>query len=145
MTHWRIIEGTYRKYEFLDFIRQLFSRLKDEMDELTEEERMSEENQREKWLIMDNCAIHDREQTNKLAEECNMNVLYLPPYSPQLNPIEMWFSEIKSRVRKTNYSGEKQLLEIMQRILKEYESYDFSNYFSTIQKHVNKGINREKF
>lgn len=115
------------------------------MDELTEEERMSEENQREKWLIMDNCAIHDREQTNKLAEECNMNVLYLPPYSPQLNPIEMWFSEIKSRVRKTNYSGEKQLLEIMQRILKEYESYDFSNYFSTIQKHVNKGINREKF
>lgn len=28
LTHWRIIEGTYRKYEFLDFVRQLFTRIR---------------------------------------------------------------------------------------------------------------------
>jgi hypothetical protein len=33
----------------------------------------------------------------------------------------------------------------MQRILKEYEDYDFSNYFRGVLKHVEKGINREKF
>jgi hypothetical protein len=32
LTHWRIIEGTYRKYEYLDFIKQLFSKLKEEID-----------------------------------------------------------------------------------------------------------------
>ena len=58
-----------------------------------------------------------------------MNILYLPPYSPQLNPIEMWFSEVKAKIRRTNYSGENQLLDIMERTLKEYENYDFSNYF----------------
>ena len=36
---------------------------------------------------MDNCAIHDKEQTMQLAEKWNVKVMYLPAYSPQLNPI----------------------------------------------------------
>ena len=92
LTHWRIIEGTYRKYEYLDFIKQLFARLKEEEEQLTEEERDSDEYLREKWLILDNCAIHDKEQTVAMGKECGMQILYLPPYSPQLNPIENWFN-----------------------------------------------------
>lgn len=80
LVHWRIIEGTYRKYEYLDFIKSLFTRLREEMDP-------TEENPQEKWLILDNCAIHDKEQTVNLGKECGMQILYLPPYSPQLNPI----------------------------------------------------------
>lgn len=80
-----------------------------------------------------------------MGKECEMNILYLPPYSPQLNPIENWFSEVKSKIRKINYTGEKQLLDIMNRTLKEYENHDFNNYFKGILKHVEKGINKEKF
>ena len=40
---------------------------------------------------MDNCSIHDKEETMKLADRWNVKVMYLPAYSPQLNPIEMWF------------------------------------------------------
>jgi transposase len=47
----------------------------------------TEENPQEKWLILDNCAIHDKEQTVNLGKECGMQILFLPPYSPQLNPI----------------------------------------------------------
>ena len=94
---------------------------------------------------MDNCAIHDRQQTAKLAEECGMNVLYLPPYSPQLNPIEMWFGELKAKIRKSNYNGQNQFLELMNNKLKAYENKDFSNYFAGILKHVEKGVNKEKF
>ena len=36
LTHWRIIEGTYRKYEYLDFIKQFFARLREQMQDLTE-------------------------------------------------------------------------------------------------------------
>jgi transposase len=48
---------------------------------------LTEENPQEKWLILDNCAIHDKEQTVNLGKECGMQILFLPPYSPQLNPI----------------------------------------------------------
>jgi transposase len=54
---------------------------------------------------LDNCAIHDKEETMKLADKWNVKVMYLPAYSPQLNPIEMWFHEIKTKIRKINYSG----------------------------------------
>jgi transposase len=70
---------------------------------------------------MDNCAIHDKEETFKMSKEWNVNVMFLPAYSPQLNPIEMWFHEIKTKIRKVNYAGERQLMEIMARTLKEYE------------------------
>jgi transposase len=46
----------------------------------------------------------------KLADKWNVKVMYLPAYSPQLNPIEMWFHEVKTKIRKINYSGERQLL-----------------------------------
>jgi transposase len=95
--------------------------------------------------VLDNCAIHDKEQTVNLGRECGMQILYLPPYSPQLNPIENWFNEVKSKIRKINYSGEKQLLEIMHRTLKDYENFDFSNYYRGILKHVEKGLNKERF
>jgi len=74
-----------------------------------------------------------------------MQILFLPPYSPQLNPIENWFNEVKAKIRKINYSGEKQLLDIMHRTLKEYENHDFTNYYKGALKHVEKGINKERF
>lgn len=79
LAHWRFIEGNYRKYEYLDFIRELFQKLNDNRDE--------EDKDREIWLVLDNCAIHDKEQTFNLAKDHNINILYLPSYSPQLNPI----------------------------------------------------------
>lgn len=94
---------------------------------------------------MDNCAIHDKEETLRLAEKWEMRVMYLPAYSPQLNPIEMWFHEVKTKIRKTNYSGEKQLLDVMNRTLKEYEDHDFSSYYHGTIKFVEKGLRREKF
>ena len=103
---------------------------------------MNEEVDREKWLVMDNCAIHDKEQTFKMAKEWGVNVMFLPAYSPQLNPIEMWFHEVKTRVRKVNYTGERQLMEVMQRILKDYEDHDFSAYYFGTLKYIEKGLRK---
>jgi hypothetical protein len=44
-----------------------------------------------------------------------------------------------------NYSGEKQLFVIMQKILKEYEVHDFSAYYHGSLKFVEKGLKKEKF
>ena len=51
-------------------------------------------------LIMDNARIHHNEDLVKSIEESGCRILYLPPYSPDLNPIETAFSALKSWLRR---------------------------------------------
>jgi transposase len=44
---------------------------------------------------MDNLSAHKGEEVRELVEERGCQVLFLPPYSPDLNPIEEAFSKIK--------------------------------------------------
>ncbi|QRW14035.1 DDE superfamily endonuclease [Ceratobasidium sp. AG-Ba] len=52
-------------------------------------------------LIMDNCVIHKHQATLDMILERGMRYLFLPPYSPDFNPIELAFSAIKLRVRRS--------------------------------------------
>ncbi len=51
-------------------------------------------------LIMDNCSVHHVDEVKKLLRGAGIIVLFLPPYSPDLNPIEEAFSYIKQYLRK---------------------------------------------
>ena len=53
-----------------------------------------------KVLIMDNHPVHCAKIVTEFLEERNVNYIYLPRYSPELNPIEEAFSKIKHTVRK---------------------------------------------
>ncbi len=46
-------------------------------------------------VIMDNAAFHKSEQTKQIIENTGAELLFLPPYSPDLNPIENSFGTIK--------------------------------------------------
>jgi len=46
-------------------------------------------------LVLDNCSIHYIEETLTLLRTSGIFVIFLPPYSPDLNPIELTFSYIK--------------------------------------------------
>ncbi|MCP4902872.1 MAG: IS630 family transposase [bacterium] len=46
-------------------------------------------------VVMDNLSSHKRQRTRELIEAVGAELAYLPPYSPDLNPIEMVFSKIK--------------------------------------------------
>ena len=46
-------------------------------------------------MIMDNCAIHHTKPIASMIQEVGSLVHYLPPYSPDLNPIESAFSKVK--------------------------------------------------
>lgn len=48
-------------------------------------------------VIMDNAAFHKTKITRELFNNSGFNLLYLPPYSPDLNPIEQDFAIIKKR------------------------------------------------
>ncbi len=51
-------------------------------------------------LIMDNCKIHHSRIAKACFKKHNIKVLYLPPYSPELNPIEEAWSIIKNKLRR---------------------------------------------
>ncbi|XP_065908769.1 uncharacterized protein [Dysidea avara] len=46
-------------------------------------------------LVLDNCSIHYIEETLSLLRTSGIFVIFLPPYSPDLNPIELTFSYVK--------------------------------------------------
>jgi hypothetical protein len=50
-------------------------------------------------LIMDNAAIHKVDGVREMIEERGVRLVYLPAYSPDLNPIEEAFSSIKAWLR----------------------------------------------
>ena len=50
-------------------------------------------------VVMDNLSSHKSCRVRKLIESVGAELLYLPPYSPDLNPIELAFSKIKQRLR----------------------------------------------
>lgn len=60
-------------------------------------------------FVLDNATFHKKSVLPKLAGKFNCHVLFLPPYSPELNPIEHKWACLKKRLRK---------------ILPEFETFD---------------------
>ena len=52
-------------------------------------------------VIMDNCSVHHVANVKSLIGEVGALLHYLPPYSPDLNPIEECFSKVKSCLKST--------------------------------------------
>ena len=52
-------------------------------------------NPKKSIVIMDNCSIHHIEKVRELLDDAGIMLIFLPPYSPDLNPIEAAFSSIK--------------------------------------------------
>jgi transposase len=62
-------------------------------------------------VIMDNMRTHHISAVREILEQAGMELLYLPPYSPDLNPIEKLWSKIKSILRKLKARTPETLLE----------------------------------
>ena len=49
---------------------------------------------------MDNAIFHKSEDTRKIIKENGHQLLFLPPYSPDLNPIENYWAILKGKLKK---------------------------------------------
>lgn len=80
-------------------------------------------------VILDNLSSHKRERTRQLIEATGATLLFLPPYSPDLNPIEMIFAKIKQLLRSLGCRTREALWNAMQRVLNQVSASDSANCF----------------
>ncbi|KUM63427.1 hypothetical protein ACN42_g3681 [Penicillium freii] len=89
----RVFQGSTDASVFEDFIAQLLKHVG-------------------KWpeaksvLVMDNASFHHSERIEQMCSEAEVKLVFLPPYSPDLNPIEEFFAELKAFIRRNWHSYE---------------------------------------
>ena len=66
-------------------------------------------------VVLDNLSAHKSPRVDRLVEARGARVLRLPPYSPDLNPIEMAISKVKSLLRKLGRRSVDELIEAIGR------------------------------
>jgi transposase len=80
-------------------------------------------------VVMDNLSAHKGERIRELIEERGCELVYLPSYSPDLNPIEEAFSKIKGLVRKAEARTKVALIEAIGSALSAVTSGDARSFF----------------
>ena len=80
-------------------------------------------------VVMDNLACHKRPGVVRAIEAAGGRVLFLPPYSPDLSPIEKAFSKLKALLRKAAERTVEGLRALLGRVLDEFRPQECRNYF----------------
>jgi transposase len=80
-------------------------------------------------VVLDNLSAHKGERVRELIEERGCELLYLPPYSPDLSPIEEAFSKVKALLRRARARTREVLTEVMGRALDAVSTKDTREFF----------------
>jgi transposase len=80
-------------------------------------------------VVMDNLASHKVDGVRQTIEAAGANLVYLPPYSPDLNPIEQAFSKLKAHLRKAAERSVPALWDRIGTILDSFTPAECANFF----------------
>ena len=96
---------------------------------------------------MDNARIHHARATTAFLQEKNINHIFLPPYSPELNPIENVFGVLKARYRRRGVvHSEGQMKRRIKNIIDEMnEDLDVQTFYDHMRRFVERAMNRQPF
>ena len=82
-------------------------------------------------VVMDNLSSHKDPAVRRLIETCEATLVYLPPYSPDFNPIEKMWSKIKELLRAAKARTEEALLEHIGKALEHITPHDAASWFTS--------------
>ena len=80
-------------------------------------------------VIMDNLPAHKGPAVRKAIEDAGASLFYLPPYSPDLNPIEMAFAKLKAMLRAVAPRNVSDLWQAIADALPRFTAQQCQNYF----------------
>jgi transposase len=81
-------------------------------------------------VILDNLPAHKNAAARRAIEAAGAKLLFLPPYSPDLNPIENAFSKLKALLRKAAARTVQQLWKAIARAIDAFTPNECANYFA---------------
>ena len=81
-------------------------------------------------VVMDNLSSHKRGKVRAIIEAAGATLLYLPPYSPDLNPIEMAFAKLKAWLRKAATRTVEDLSDAIAEAIDAFTPQECLNYFA---------------
>jgi len=82
-------------------------------------------------VVMDNLSSHKRAAVKAAIESVGAELRFLPPYSPDLNPIEKAFSKLKSMLRKAQKRTITSLQDYLGQALDYFSPEECRNYFAS--------------
>lgn len=81
-------------------------------------------------VILDNLATHRNAEASQALQKAGCWFLYLPPYSPDLNPIVLAFSKLKSHLLKAGARSFTELFDALSQICDLFSPQECCNYFN---------------
>lgn len=87
--------------------------------------------QRGDIVILDNLSSHKRASARELIEQAGAKLLFLPPYSPDFNPIEKAFARLKAMLRKAAERTVSGLWNLIGKLVALFRPDECANYFSS--------------
>ena len=82
-------------------------------------------------VVMDNLPAHKVAGIQELIEGRGAKLIYLPPYSPDLNPIEKCWSKIKTYLRKAKARTREELEQALREVLLKITEEDAQGWFKS--------------
>jgi len=81
-------------------------------------------------VVLDNLAAHRVNGVRRAIAAAGASILYLPPYSPDLNPIEQLFAKLKALLRKAAARTRDELWQAIGRLLEAVPRAQCANYLN---------------
>jgi transposase len=82
-------------------------------------------------VVMDNLSSHKRAAVRELIEQAGATLIFLPPYSPDFNPIEKAFARLKALLRKAAERTVSGLWDLIGNLVDLFQPHECANYFSS--------------
>ena len=82
-------------------------------------------------VVMDNLSSHKSPEIREMIEAAGAELWYLPPYSPDLNPIEKMWSKVKTFLRGTKARGTEELYQAIRQALQKIKPQDARGWFES--------------
>jgi transposase len=121
VVHWELIQGGMKTENFHNFLTNL---------QLPAGKKC--------YLLMDNLSVHHAKKScldlklttiEELLESKRIKPVYLPSYTPELNPTELCFNFVRQQVEKSKPRSFEELKLVIDRIMNALEQKDLTQYF----------------
>ena len=134
ITHYVLKDGAFRSPEFVAFVQELA-------------EQFPQLQNGTACLVMDNARIHHAREAREYLEDNHIRHIYLPPYSPDLNPIENVFAVLKKRYRGLGVPATRaQMATQIRTAVNGLNQYmELLPYYGRMRRFVQKALNHENF